>query len=145
MISLEPRVIPGGITRTGSKAASLHPQSDLEDILDRAATEKKSFTEWLTVGEDGFQLSDIEDSHNPDTPTTSHSQGEYDPTGQGNQPNPPPHNTYDADIRTLTGHIAQGYVKVMAALHAVLGYRPNGHGDQQAKDNRAGTQPRSEK
>ena len=98
------------------------------------------------MGEDGFQLSDIlEDSRNPDTPTVSHSDGEYYPTGQGNQPNPPPHNTYDADIRTLTGHIAQGYVKVMAALHAVLGYRPNGHGDQQAKDNRAGTQTRSEK
>ena len=66
-LSLEPRIIPGGISRTG---ASLHPQSDLKDILDRAATEKKSFTEWLTMGEDGFQLSDIEGSQNPDTPTS---------------------------------------------------------------------------
>ena len=68
---LEPRVIPGGISRTGTEAASLHPQSDLEDILDRAATEKKSFKEWLTVGEDGFQLSDIEVSQNQDTPTST--------------------------------------------------------------------------
>ena len=62
---------------------------------------KNIFTEWLTVGEDGFQLSDIlEDSRNPDTPTVSHSDGEYYPTGQGNQPNPqqnpPPHNADDA-------------------------------------------------
>ena len=70
-LSLEPRIIPGGISRTGPEVASLHPQSDLEDILDRAATEKKSFTEWLTVGEDGFQLSDIEVSQNPDTPTST--------------------------------------------------------------------------
>ena len=121
--------------------------------MDRAATEKESFTEWLTVGKDGFQLSDIEDPQNPDTPIMSHSEGEYDPTGQGNQSNPPPnpqqnpppHNADDADIRTLVGHIAQGDVNIMAALHSVLGYRPNGHGDQQAKDDRTGTQPRPEK
>ena len=93
--------------------------------MDRAATEKKSFTEWLTVGKGGFQLSDIEDSRNPDTLTMSHSKGEYDPTDKGNQPNPlpnpqqnpPPHILNDADIPMLAGHIAQGDFNVAAALH----------------------------
>ena len=71
---------------------------------------KNIFTEWLTVGEDGFQLSDIlEDSRNPDTPTMSYTDGEYYPTGQGNQPNPlpnpqqnpPPHNADNAHTCVL--------------------------------------------
>ena len=121
--------------------------------MDRAATEKKSFTEWLTVGKDGLQLSDIEDPRNPDTPTMSHSEGEYNPIGQGNQPkplpnpqqNPPPHNADNVGMHTLAGHIGQGDVTVTASLHSVLGCRPNGHGDQQAKDIRTRTQPRLEK
>ena len=84
-LSLEPRIIPGGISRTGPEVASLHLQSDLEDILDRAATEKYNMT--------------------PQARATSQTLL---------------HNAYNADMHTLAGHIAQGYVNVTAALHGIL-------------------------